>query len=176
MSKSLILNFLVVLIISASCTVSRSQNKNDKNAYNEDLSSYRPKFTPEAKPEEKDDKPKVAAKPETPVKPQNDVTRVVNLKLDSLAVKNRKIKLAQGYRILVYTGTSSEEAKKMKEKVYKLTPTEEIYTIYKQPTFRVKVGDYYNRLEANHVFVKLQKDFPNAMLVPDQVNIEKEEK
>jgi hypothetical protein len=107
--------------------------------------------------------------------PQQDITKLLNARVDSLAVKNKRMKFAQGFRVLVYTGNSREEVKKVRLKLRTLLEEEPVYDEFKQPTFRVKAGDYYNRLDAYYTLSKLQKDFPNAIVVPDQINILKEE-
>jgi hypothetical protein len=43
--------------------------------------------------------------------------------------------------------------------------------VYNQPTFRVKVGDFVDRLDAQRVYAGLLADFPNAMVVQDKVEI-----
>jgi hypothetical protein len=154
-----------------SCASVRSQNSsNSKQGYKEDLSVFRPKYIANA-----EDTPSKSVSPSGKVISQKDVTKQLNSRIDSLAVKNKRMRFAQGFRVLVYTGNSSEEVKKIKLKLRGLlSPDEEIYDEYKQPTFRLKAGDCYTRLEAFYILNKLQKDFPNAIIVPDQINMAKE--
>ena len=105
------------------------------------------------------------------IKPNNDVTADLNEKLDSIASRNKKIKFTQGYRVIVYSGTNKEEVKKIREKVYTIFPDIDIYQIYKQPDYKIKVGDYTNRFEAHQVLNELKKVFPEALIVMEQVNI-----
>jgi hypothetical protein len=65
--------------------------------------------------------------------------------LDSLADQSRKAKLIQGYRILIYSGNSREEATKSKEMAYKSIPNVDVYTSYLAPTFKVKLGDFLSK-------------------------------
>jgi len=156
-----------------SCASVKSQNSSDsKQGYKEDLSIFRPRYIANAT-----DTPSNSKSISTmgKVTSQKDVTKQLNLKIDSLAAKNKRMKFAQGFRVLVYTGNSSEEVKKIKAKLRGiLLSDEEIYDEYKQPTFRLKAGDCYTRLEAFYILNKLQKDFPNAIIVPDQINMAKE--
>lgn len=154
----------------SSCTAVRSQSSGAQGNYREDLSVYRPKYTVSVD----DSTPKSSTSSVKNSVPQKDATRLVNVKLDSLASKNKKMKFAQGFRVLVYAGNSSEEVKKVKIKLRGLLQDDAAYDEYKQPTFRVKIGDCFSRLEAYYVLSKLQKDFPNAIVVPDQINISKE--
>jgi hypothetical protein len=108
------------------------------------------------------------------IKSSYDVSSLLQSKIDSITLKNKKMKYAQGYRILVYTGTSSEEVSKIKEQVVSLVPTQSVYSVYKQPTFRLKVGDYADRVEASSVLYQISKDFPNAIVIQDQILILKD--
>jgi len=169
---------LVFLFFLCGCASTQPQSSSDSTSagIQEDLSKYRPAYQKQdsATPKESASSVPVKQASTTPVVPQNDVTKALNAKMDSIAVKNQKFKYAQGYRVIVYSGNSSEEAKQAKEKVYEILPNADIYTVYKQPSFRVKVGDCFDRLEANSLYIKLKKDFANALVVPDQINIIKE--
>lgn len=161
------------------CTPSQSQRattpsaagKTTKGDYNEDLSIVRPRYGASKDKEEVSKEPGATVKAATPT---NDITRGLNAKVDSIAQKNKRIKIAEGFRVMVYTGSSSEEVRKIKDRVKVLLPGEPVYDQYRQPTFRVKVGDCFNRIEANNLLISLQKEFPNSIIVPDQINIHKE--
>jgi hypothetical protein len=163
--------FLGSLILMGSCTPGNSQfhkskrSKKEKGNYEEDLQSVRPVY-PEVK--EENSNPSL---PEKPVPPTKDITKSINYKISLIAGKNQKYTMAEGYRVVVYTGSSREEVKKINEKLKELIPGEKIYSTYRAPVFRVKVGDYFNRIEAYSTLMKIKKDFPNAIIVPDQVPI-----
>lgn len=106
--------------------------------------------------------------------PTSDVSDILKTKLDSVILKNKKFKYAQGYRILVHSGTSSEEVVKIKDQLSTLVPLQPIYSVYKQPTFRIKLGDYADRVEAVSILYQISKDFPNAIVVQDQIMVLKE--
>ncbi|HRH35518.1 MAG TPA: hypothetical protein PKY12_10675 [Catalimonadaceae bacterium] len=91
--------------------------------------------------------------------------------LDSLADQSRKAKLIQGYRILIYSGNSREEATKSKEMAYKSIPNVDVYTSYLAPTFKVKLGDFYQKLDAYLTLKKLQAAFPMAVIVNEVVHL-----
>lgn len=100
-----------------------------------------------------------------------DVTAKLNAKLDTIAEKNKLIKFTNGYRIQVYLGNSKEESNLAKEKLYKLFRDANIYASYKQPDYKVKFGDYTDRLEVYYVLMSIRNDFPNALIIEEQVNI-----
>ena len=95
----------------------------------------------------------------------------MNAIMDSIAVSNRRYHSAPGYRIMVYSGNSSIESADVRKEVYEWSREYEVYTQYKQPAFRVKVGNFEDRISANYVFSDLVKFFPNAVIIPDQIEI-----
>jgi len=74
-----------------------------------------------------------------------------------------------GFTIQIYSGLKREDAmeviKKMKDEVKDITPD----IMYQQPKFRVKVGSYFTRLEAQRDLHRLKRIFPNAILIPEKV-------
>jgi hypothetical protein len=103
----------------------------------------------------------------------NSLERVKFLS-DSIQKLNAKIKYAEGFRIQLYLGINKEEANKVKEQMYKLMPNADLYALYKQPVYKIKLGDFTDRLEANRMLFKtVKKSFPNAIVVADNVLIGK---
>ncbi len=168
------LGLLSVVFVLMSCAKGQTQMKQDttKGMFKEDLTSYRPKYDADSapKPSSKDTKNTPPAN-EGNSSTSSNAAQFADARVDSVAARNRNIKNAQGYRVLVYSGNSSEESRKVRERIYKILPDADIYAQYKQPTFRVKVGDCFNRIEANNLYVKLKDEFPEAKIVPDQINI-----
>jgi hypothetical protein len=161
--------FFIVLLITTACASVKSQKTTASSPvreYKEDLSAYRPKF------ENNENKKQPAETlPQEVVAPKNDINRFLAEKIDSVYAYNLNITSADGYRILIYTGTSSEEARTQRNYVYDVLPSEKAYTEWRSPSFRVKVGDFVDKLEAYYAYAKLVKIFPNAIVVPDKVNI-----
>lgn len=102
-----------------------------------------------------------------------NVTQKLQAKLDTIAEKNKATKTTNGYRIQVYLGTNKEESLLSKEKLYKIFPNANVYTSYKQPDYKVKFGDYMDRLEVYYVLMGLRNDFPNALIIEEQVFLQK---
>jgi hypothetical protein len=159
-----------------SCTSGKSQltasdsSNSKKWKFQEDLSAVRVKY------DVKEDTVKAAMKDPNgkPLVPTKHIGKQLDLKMDSIAVRNKKLKFAEGYRIQIYSGDDREEARKVRNNLYNLMSDVDVYEVFRSPVFRVRVGDFLDRLEANYVLVKLQKDFPNAMIVPDRINIVKQ--
>lgn len=96
----------------------------------------------------------------------------LNALLDSQAVVNLKATRISGFRILLYTGNSREEAGKAKEKAYRIFGNSDVYTSYQQPTFKVRLGDFYDKMEAFFALKKLENAFPKSAIVPELVNLQ----
>jgi len=103
--------------------------------------------------------------------PSGDITAKLNVILDTIAIRNRSIRFAQGYRVQIYTGTNREEATKARNRSYARFPDVTPHFDYTQPNFRVRVGDFLDRLEAQRVYAGLLAEFPNALIVPDRIEI-----
>ena len=97
--------------------------------------------------------------------------------LDSLVARNiesnKSANGIQGYRVQIFFGSERKNATDAKTKLLQLLPDEEVYLIYQQPYFKVRVGDYRTRLEAEAVYRKLINDFDKAFIVPDKINLPK---
>ncbi|MCU0429631.1 MAG: hypothetical protein MUF42_06625 [Cytophagaceae bacterium] len=156
--------FLSVIFLLAACTAARSQKTvatpDTGKVMSEDLSKIRPTYPPQAK--------QTATTTATPA-PVGDDTRKVNEKLDSIRVFNGSISIAEGYRILLYNGNSSEASRDVRLQAASLFPSIRTYIEWKAPSFKVKLGDFQDKLEAYYVLSELQKSFPTAIMVPDKI-------
>jgi hypothetical protein len=93
--------------------------------------------------------------------------------MDTLGKLNRSVPY-RGYRIVLYTGPERQEAIYARGKAMKiLEEGTEVYMNYQQPYFRVKIGNYNDRISAYATFVALKKVFPTALLVPDIIELDK---
>jgi hypothetical protein len=167
-----LLQFIFLFFIVSACASTASTTTDNKSGSpkTEDLSKYRPKFkVPEAST-----KTDAGANPFTPLPgttPTNHVNELVTALLDTVATMNKSVRYAQGYRILAYSGTERKAAMDIRTAIINRVPEERDYLQYKQPTFRLKIGDYFNRLEAQQVLQRIKDIIPNAMIVVDQINI-----
>lgn len=97
--------------------------------------------------------------------------------LDSLIEKNKnlnKIKNGMdGFRIQLFSGTERNNANQLKAKFLAAYPTVPAYLIYQQPYFKLRVGDFRNKMEAQYLFNNLSSEFNQAILVADKINFPK---
>jgi hypothetical protein len=152
------------LLIALGCV---AQKSNTGKTYQEDLSLVRPQFVLpiDSKTIVDPDEPK------TLVEPTLHVNERVDLVLDSIDRLNRLRKFIEGYTIQIYSGQNREDAnnakKKMVEEVAELTAS----LRYIQPKFRVSVGNYFSKLDAQKDLMRLKPIFPNAILIPEKIPI-----
>lgn len=103
------------------------------------------------------------------------VTKDANL--DSLVARNiehnKSANGIQGYRVQIFFGSERKAAQDAKTKLLQLMPEEEVYLIYQQPYFKVRVGDYRTKLEAEAVYRKLLPEFNSIFIIPDKINLPK---
>ena len=156
-----------IFFILFSCSSVAQKTSSSKPHY-EDLSKLRPKIElpVEAK---KNDSVKEIKQPEvTPVK---TVNAKVDAVLDSIDRFNVTRKFIDGFTIQIYSGQKKDDAmnviKKMKEEVPDLNASIK----YEQPKFRVIVGRYFTRLEAQSDLLILKRKFATASLVPEKIQL-----
>lgn len=78
---------------------------------------------------------------------------------------------AKGYRVLIYSGTDRAKASATKADFMKRFPGTRVYLSYALPQYRVKVGDYATRQEAQEFYRQLSNLYSPCMVVPDLVEI-----
>jgi hypothetical protein len=88
----------------------------------------------------------------------------VNEELWRIARKNTK-----GFRILIINTNKRDEAIAAKTRVYSYFPELKAYLIYQSPYFRLKVGNFREREEAEVYQRKLKKYFPNGAFIMNDI-------
>ena len=75
-----------------------------------------------------------------------------------------------GYRIQVYGETDRGAAQKIKDEIA-MNYGVRTYMIYESPYFKVRVGDFRSRMEAQQMLHTLKQKYTGILLVPGQVNL-----
>jgi hypothetical protein len=168
-----LIHFVLSGVLLFGCAPGNVPAKSAKSdTLKDNISDFRPKYPATASAA----RPATAARPGTGDAaaagvPSGDITGKLNVILDSIAIRNRAIRFAQGYRVLIYSGTNREEATKARNRSYAKFPDIIPHYDYAQPNHRVKVGDFVDRLEAQRVYAGLIAEFPSALIVPDRIEI-----
>ena len=159
--------YLIILLGITGCATSTNTSSSIVS-YTEDLTVFRPPVIRNELVEVVEEKPVV----EIPEVPEYDITFKLDSLLDSIAVYNQKQKFIQGYTIQVYTGSSRKVANEVRSEVFNILRGTFPKVTYDLPNYKVKVGKFYHRLEAQRDFATIKERFRNAILVPQQFTIE----
>jgi hypothetical protein len=167
-----ILYILSTIALLESCaTTQKTSTASQGGKYSEDLSVLRPKVeapvetttgttqTDNTKPVSQFIEPKLA------------VTRKLDGVLDSIDHINLSRKFVEGYTIQVYSG-KREEALNVKKQIATSLPRLDAEVQFTEPIFRVKVGKYYSRMDAQEDYASVKKYFPTAILIPEKIVIQ----
>lgn len=100
----------------------------------------------------------------------------IKTELDSvnqlIIAQNRKQHYLDGYTVQIYTGNNREAATAAMEKVAEINADLVPQIEYYQPSYKVKVGQYIDRLKAHEVFESLKEEFPLALLIPERIKVD----
>lgn len=166
--------FLMVACVSSKTP----STKPGSTAYDEDLSAFRPRYGVAVKPvpssPEKAPESPATSPAKRPVTDQPmHVNRRVDMLLDTIAMRNKAVKHTMGYRIQIYVGSSRQDADAAKVYCYQNLPELFPYMTFSNPTYRVKIGDFLTRMDAERYQEKLRDLYPSAMIIQDRVEIKK---
>ena len=154
------------LLIIALSVISLSSFAQKNKPVTEDLAALRPHFTPPPDTAKHFQGNPVRNVPE--VTPRLTVNQKVNPVLDSIDKFNLLRKVVPGYTIQVYSGLNREEASDTKARLQRELDMRADMQ-YLQPKWRVRVGNYYNSLDAQKDLMRLKRYFNNAILVPESI-------
>lgn len=102
----------------------------------------------------------------------NDINAQSSIKADPLiqelvVLKAKMVEnntLNERYKIQLFYGSNLSEANKVKkefDKEYKEWPSN---IVFETPNYKVWIGDFRTRLEAERAFIQLKKDFKSAII------------
>jgi hypothetical protein len=138
--------------------------------YSEDLSIWRPKVEIQ---ENNPTSTNVSNGPKQTqyVEPKYAVNKKLDTVLDSIDRYNTSREFIDGFAIQIYAGLKREDALNAKKNLSSSLPDLTSEVEYSQPNFRVKVGKYYSRIDAQRDYVAIKKYFPTAIVIPEKVAI-----
>jgi hypothetical protein len=148
-------------------TVATSQS----SGYSEDLSIWRPKVDAPTNNTASDPTVTTSPKQTQYVEPKYAVNKKLDTVLDSIDRYNRSRQFIDGFSIQIYAGMRREDALNAKKNLTTSLPDLSSEVEYAQPNFRVKVGKYFSRIDAQADFLAVKRYFPTAIVIPDKVPI-----
>jgi len=107
---------------------------------------------------------------------QDDLVDSVLHHYEALRLKimeNPDNKAIPGYRIQIFFDSglnSSDRAKQARDEFLLKFPDIQAYVNWKAPNYRVRVGDFKTRLEAEKTLQLILPDYPNAWVIKDEIN------
>jgi hypothetical protein len=109
-----------------------------------------------------------------------NVEIIQDTKIEQLVQKHRtlneKIHGIPGFRIQIFSesGTNSKnKATKVKDDFFQKFSDEEVYILFQEPNYKVRIGDFRTQLDALGFLHKIQGAYPNAFIVNDKINFPK---
>jgi len=82
---------------------------------------------------------------------------------------------ASGYRILVINSNDRKKVFAAKAKIYQLYPELKPYLLYQAPFYKLKVGNFRTKEEAEEFRIELSRDFPTGLyIVRDIIEVKPE--
>ncbi|WP_257669353.1 SPOR domain-containing protein [Parapedobacter tibetensis] len=85
--------------------------------------------------------------------------------------KNATRSKAMGFRVQIYSGSNRTEAYAEQARFKKLYKDIDTYVSYDEPNYRVKVGDFRSRGEAQNLMQGLRKQFNNVFIFTEEIYI-----
>ncbi len=77
-----------------------------------------------------------------------------------------------GYRIQLASDNNRQELLNIKAKFIQQFPDYSAYIEYSAPQFKLRIGDFTSRAEADNLLNEIRIFFPVAFIVPDKIIIE----
>lgn len=107
------------------------------------------------------------------------ITIVQDPMIDYLMEQHKNLppekKTAPGFRIQIASNNNKQLVLNTKAQFIKSFPATQSYFNYYQPNYRLRVGDYSSKLEANQALKEIRRVFPAAFIVNDEINLAQEE-
>lgn len=96
------------------------------------------------------------------------IQRTLNL-YQTFATEKRQV---NGYRIQLAWNSNRQELLNIKAKFLQEYPDKSAYVEYSAPQFKLRVGDFKTRYEADTFLNDVRRNFASAFIVPDKIVIE----
>jgi len=156
--------FSISLFLFIHCAISQTEIK-------EDFSKYRPEYKYQEKDKKNAKEKKLVNEKIEIVKPTHHVNDEVDTMLVKIKRNNENFIYAHGHRVQVYSGNDMTSAanfeSRVKSHLNSLGLKHSVYRNYSAPTWKVRVGDFLEEIEAYRLYHKLKKKFSNVLVVPD---------
>jgi len=96
-----------------------------------------------------------------------------HIQMNELLMSNPDHSGIQGYRVQIFFESgnkSSDAAREIIEEFEEKHTVLPTYLPWQAPNFRVRVGDFRTRMEAEGFLQKILRNYPNAWVIKDKIN------
>lgn len=102
---------------------------------------------------------------------QGEIKASTPLELTTISneIKDVKEPKDKGYRVQIMISQNKMDVLKAQSEFLKLYDDVEVYIDRKAPNYRLRVGNYYDKFEANYFKKLIEKDYPTALVVNDEI-------
>jgi len=87
-------------------------------------------------------------------------------------IKTGRKVTGRGYRVQIFSGSNRTEAYSAQARFKQIYKDINTYLSYEQPNYRVKVGDFTNRSQAQALTNQLKRDFNTVFIFTETIQIE----
>ena len=106
--------------------------------------------------------------------PRIDMLVNKQIEINEITTRNSR-RSAAGYRILVVSSNDRNKVIDAKTKMYREFPELKAYMMYQSPFFRLKVGNFRERTDAEEYLTEIQRIFPTGVyIVTDTIEVRPE--
>lgn len=78
---------------------------------------------------------------------------------------------AEGYRVQVFSGSDRSQAYQEQAEFKTLYPSLNTYISYAQPNYKLRVGDFRTRLEAEKFMNQIRETYPSLFIFQERINL-----
>lgn len=103
---------------------------------------------------------------------------IADQRLELLVEKHIQINLAlqtmEGFRIQIFSDSginSKAKAQAFLDEFKAKFPGQGAYLSFKSPNYKVRIGDFRTKLDAQRFLIELTADYPNSFIIEDQINL-----
>ena len=101
--------------------------------------------------------------------PRLDIFTGKQSTVNKLTSKMTSSGLYKGYRLQVLNTRSRDEAFKLKAELLQMFPDQQTYILFQSPYFKVRIGNFFRKPDAESFKNRLLKKFPQNTYIVDDV-------
>ena len=105
----------------------------------------------------------------------SQVKNNISLELDTIIQiirsESDNIKFLDGFTIQLYLGDDRNKAEETEQKISEIDSLIFKNTVFTQPNYRVKIGQYIDRFKVAEEYQRFKKLFPNAIIIPERIKV-----